>query len=239
MIKLRNILIYFIVFIIILISFGLPQILLKLQEINIENTVFEKKAEKILLDVEAEKIYLVKAIHDMNLIDTVEINASKKKWVLVESLKINGTLDESYFNFQNQLKKMQEYGILKDDKLENYSISFVDKLYHNDKQQYIIYNVLLKINNREYSLEIENKTKKILDFSLEKDYFASENKEELMLNYIKYLDLNIIDDWKFENDKLKSEKADLVIELKEDDNIFNFSINTAHNLYEFVVDKKF
>ena len=60
-----------------------------------------------------------------------------------------------------------------------------------------------------------------------------------MLNYIKYLDLNIIDDWKFENDKLKSEKADLVIELKEDDNIFNFSINTAHNLYEFVVDKEF
>ena len=40
-----------------------------------------------------------------------------------------------------------------------------------------------------------------------------------MKNYVKYLDLYIINDWKFENNKLKSEKAQLevvMVDMKEE-----------------------
>ena len=41
--------------------------------------------------------------------------------------------------------------------------------------------------------------------------------EEILRNYIKYLDLYIIDDWKFENNILVSEKARLIACLTYDD----------------------
>lgn len=63
--KIKNFIIYIIVSVIILASFKIPELLLELENNNIEIAVYEKEKKKNAIDIEAEKIYLVKAIHDI------------------------------------------------------------------------------------------------------------------------------------------------------------------------------
>ena len=69
---------------------------------------------------------------------------------------------------------------------------------------------ILELNNK-YELEIETKTCKILSIAIEKENLANDTNEEIMRNFVKYLDLYIIDDWKLENNMLKSQKAGLAV----------------------------
>ena len=62
--KINNIIIYIAALAIVLLSFKVPELILKSQEDNMEMSYYwEQKQSKI--DVEAEKIYLVKVIHDI------------------------------------------------------------------------------------------------------------------------------------------------------------------------------
>ena len=225
--KIKNIVIYLIVFIIILVSFMMPEVLLKIEENKMEGIVYEKKSQKNQLYVDAENIYLVKAIHDIEKINAVEITSSEKiEWVLVEK-----SFDEEKDEYValNELKKLEDYNILKLGNIENYSFTVINKLYHNDKEQYIIYNILLMTNNRSFNFEIEAETKKILKIYLETNDI--EDREELMLNFIKYLNLYIIDDWKYEDEILKSEKAKLAVKLENIDDKYVLSINSSERIY--------
>jgi len=61
--------------------------------------------------------------------------------------------------------------------------------------------------------------------------------EEILRNYIKYLDLYIIDDWKFENNNiLKSEKAQLIIMLVENDDSYMLTIAPIEIYEEYVIE---
>ncbi len=225
--KIKNIVIYLIVFIIILVSFMMPEVLLKIEENKMEGIVYEKKSQKNQLYVDAENIYLVKAIHDIEKINAVEITSSEKiEWVLVEK-----SFDEEKDEYValNELKKLEDYNILKLGNIENYSFTVINKLYHNDKEQYIINNILLMTNNRSFNFEIEAETKKILKIYLETNDI--EDREELMLNFIKYLNLYIIDDWKYEDEILKSEKAKLAVKLENIDDKYVLSINSSERIY--------
>lgn len=225
--KIKNIVIYLIVFIIILVSFMMPEVLLKIEENKMEGIVYEKKSQKNQLYVDAENIYLVKAIHDIEKINAVEITSSEKiEWVLVEK-----SFDEEKDEYValNELKKLEDYNILKLGNIENYSFTVINKLYHNDKEQYIINNILLMTNNRSFNFEIEAETKKILKIYLETNDI--EDREELMLNFIKYLNLYIIDDWKYEDEILKSEKAKLAVKLENLDDKYVLSINSSERIY--------
>ena len=51
-----------------------------------------------------------------------------------------------------------------------------------------------------------------------------------MKNYIQYLNLYIIDDWKYEDDMCISQKANLVINLVEDQDMFILSIHTINRM---------
>ncbi len=46
-----------------------------------------------------------------------------------------------------------------------------------------------------------------MTFSFPKDMLVDLEKQEIMQNYIQYLDLYIVDDWQFENGKMVSQKA--------------------------------
>ena len=74
-----------------------------------------------------------------------------------------------------------------------------------------------KENDEWIQINIEEKTGKVISADFSKNFLKTDIEIENMLrNYAKYLDLDIIDDWKFEkNNILKSEKAQLIIMLIE------------------------
>lgn len=237
--KIKNIIIYISVTIIVFASFKIPEILLEQENNDIEIEVYEKEKNKSKIDVEAEKIYLVKAIHDMENDDsTVSISPSgiEEYFTTVES--INENIERT--DLEKELKKLKEYNILKNFETttdSDISISVINKFYKNSNSKYTINNISLENNNQKYELDIENKTKKILCVTLEKDNLYSNNKEEIMKNYIKYLDLYIIDDWKFVDNMLKSEKAQLVVAgFVDNENNYILSIHSSNRNFNTVID---
>lgn len=221
---LKNIIIYVFVFIIIFSSFKIPKIILQIENKNIEKAVYEKVQEKNSIDIEAEKIYLVKAIHNIDEYSAFAINQSIKTGEIFVSDIEN--LNEPIYR---ELMKLKEINILKDINEEgNCRMSFINKLYETADNEYTIKNVLLEVEGNNYELDVEEKTGKILSV-----FFKNENidKEEVMRKYVQYLDLHIIDDWKFENDKLRSEKAELVINLSEFDGNYFLSIHSSNRIF--------
>lgn len=250
--KFKNFIIYIIVCIIILASFKIPELLLEFENDNIEIAVYEREKKKRKIDLETEEIYLVKAIHDIESESSlVEISSTQ----LVEEYSIKSVNNETTnmnINMYNELLKLNEYDILKkieineNDKIE---IGLYGKKYKIDDNEYSINNVLLKLDNKDFMLEIEEKTGKILNIVIEKDYLYSEiSKEEIMMNYVEYLDLDIIDDWKFEekiissekyywefvNNMLKSEKAGLVVNLVENEDSYILSIHSSERISDML-----
>ena len=80
-------------------------------------------------------------------------------------------------------------------------------------------------DNQNYDVQIENKTGKILNISTRKENFNFTDKKDLMINFVKYLDLYIINDWEYINNTLKSEKAKLTVYLVENEDEYNLLIH--------------
>lgn len=222
---LKSISIYAFVFIIIFSSFKIPKIILQIENKNIEKAVYEKIQEKNTIDVEAEKIYLVKVIHNIDEYSAFVINPNiTTGYIFVRDIE---NLNEPIYR---ELMKLKEINILKDINEEgSCKMSFIDKLYKSLDNEYTVKNVLLEVDGNNYEFDVEEKTGKILSV-----FFKNENidKEEVMRDYVQYLDLHIIDDWKFENDKLKSEKAELVINLSEYDGNYSLSIHSSNSIFD-------
>ena len=110
--KIKNIIIYVIVCIIILATFKIPEILLEIENYNIGIAVYEKEKNERKLDIEAEKIYLVKAIQDIETENnSVKISSSElDQKILFESIN-NETIDGNV-NMYSELLKLNEYNIL-------------------------------------------------------------------------------------------------------------------------------
>lgn len=62
----KNFLIILFVFSIILISFLIPNLLFKVEDLNMEKQIYSRSKHKNKIDVQAEKIYLVSAINDIS-----------------------------------------------------------------------------------------------------------------------------------------------------------------------------
>lgn len=233
--KIKNILIYLITCFIIIASFKMPEILMKMENDNIENKVYEQSKIKNSIDVEAENIYLVKAIHSIeDEKNRVAIMTSDKnsKYVEVEEATETNIIIKS--SLEKEIAKLKEYDIL-----ENLEIKKEEKLltkitnvaYQNDNNKYVLENIYVRIEDREYLFIIEEKTGKILCIGVENGEISNIELEQLMRNYIKYLDLYIIDDWKFEDNKLKSKKAELEVYFIEDRNNCALTIHSTDRIY--------
>ena len=222
--KIKNLIIYIIVFCIIFASLKVPNILIKVLLDNIESKIFERPENDVNIDVEAEKIYLVKAIHSIRSDNpTVAISSADGRKLLIESIKPYKSNESP--NVYNELNSLREYNILNNLEIEidnSYRVEeFISKSYLN-KNEYIINNVIATIDGEEVHFEIENKTGKIIYAYFNKEKLNSKiGNEGILRNFVKYLDLHIIKDWKYEEDLinqkyiLKSEKADLAIILNE------------------------
>lgn len=231
--RIKNIVIYIVVCVTILVSFKVPDVLIEIVENNIESKVYEKEKNEKSIDIEAEKIYLVKAIHDIESENTkVEISSSKKSWTLVESpsegeneKKIESTPKAP----ERQLLKLKDFNILhfNIDEGENYKASLISKIY-KCKDSYTINNIFLSTSNELYNIEMEEKTGKILFINFAKENLYDESTiEEILINYVKYLDLYIIDDWHYENNVLKSDKAGLMVGLVENSTRYILAIHSV------------
>ena len=127
---------------------------------------------------------------------------------------------------------MEDYNILTNlnlDNLNNYGIGIISKTYLN-KNKYIVHNVLVSIDNTEIHLEIEDKTGKIIYIYFDKNIFLSNNIKETLENFVRYLDLHIIKDWKYGEDlinkkySLTSESAKLAIVLDMSDDNYELTV---------------
>ena len=63
------------------------------------------------------------------------------------------------------------------------------------------------------------------------------SREEIFRNYVKYLDLYIIDDWKYENNVLVSKKANLSVGIREIDNQYFLFVKTT-DIYRTIDNNK-
>lgn len=260
--KLNNFVIYIIVVIIVLLSFKLPELILKYEEDNMEMSYYwEQRKSKI--DVETEKIYLVKAIHDIQEeLSKVEIvtNASKHGQIIEFNNEEMKHLEIAK-NCEKELLKLQEYNIIKyPETIESASgdgntndeynaMSIIDRGYAVEGKSYTISNIELILKGNMYEFELENKSGKILFISFDKNELSSEmTDEQIMRNYVNYLDLHIIDDWTLEDGRLKSEKAGLIVSLVKSEKMDTcllsiyaidkyYEITDSNNIKTVVVEK--
>lgn len=242
--KISNIIIYIIVVIIILASFIIPSLLLEMQELDIEMAVYnnDNTENNKKLSVEAEDIYLVKAIHDIE---------SEKIGVTIQSaessekiLTTNDVNSDKISEIKKEIEKLEEYNIINNVESSSKSkllIGIINKVYQKDKIKYTINNVSLTQDNYNYQMDVEEKTGKIIRLAITKDKLNNEiETKEILKNYIQYLDLYIIDDWVFEDNMMKSQKADLLVNLIEsvNDGTCMLSIHSttkiSDNLIEYI-----
>ena len=230
------------VFVIVVFSFVLPEWLFKIEDLNWEKRIFSVEKPKSKIDVQAEKIYLVKAIHDINesyrnvkiserepvyYNDNISYVESASAMTIVQSKE----QDENIMNnVKSELLKLENGNILKELHLEKDfpgdDIQMSDFIYSNQENEYILKQVYWKNGAYELKLELEEKTGKILSLYFPKEKFGeNSDMEEILRNYIQYLDLYIIDDWEFENHLLKSEKAQLVVALIQNENEYEYVLS--------------
>lgn len=223
----KNIIIYVLVVFIIIASLKIPEILFEVENKNLEKKVFKKEKIESKIQAEAENIYLVKALRDISSDDTiVAIGSNEKigKYVLVES---ENNLPNNVYDIYKEILKLKDFGIIKDFSLENNensTISMINRYYENKSNKYEITGFEIDSKGKKYEFVTENKTGKLIIFCCPKEDVNIDNSnslETLLRNYIKYLDLYIIDDWKFENGLLKSEKAGLVSGIANSDEYYS------------------
>ncbi len=229
----KNTFIILIIFCVIIFSFLLPKLLFKLEDLRMEKIVYSSKKNKSKIDVQAEKIYLVKAIHAMSDSST---NISTVKVVGAENSKKTIEKDEKMFSVcKREMKKLQESKILKnfdENLLLNFEFSGEELNYTDSSELYTFEFIDLYFKENEVSrnidIRMEEKTEKIFLITIPKGYLCDElENEDILINFVKYMDLLVIGDWKFEKmdikntdynickSSLKSEKAQLVAELIE------------------------
>lgn len=244
----RNKLIILVVFLIIFISFLAPKILLEIEDFRMEKQIFTQTKNKNKIDVEAEKIYLVKAIHDMSGSSmeiqsrTVVISDSEK--ALIEESRSEQEKENLIDKIKNELLKLEESKVLKNMSVNFDNMEYNFRNYTNFKREYEMQYTFLGNKTTEMSVGIESKTGKILFAVFPNDKLQIElETEKILENYVKYLDLYVIGDWKFENGSLKSQKAGLCAMLFKDSNtedcllFIQSSENEAKN-YEIVQSVK-
>ncbi len=249
--KITNFVIYIIVFIIIFASFIIPNKLFEMQDQSFEMAVYtENKPKGSSISVEAEDIYLVKALHDIEsekigvIISSSEILTAVKNEsigashaVKNESITTSNQEDSNKITkIKSELKKLNQCNIIKNNNgldEPEMKISIINKEYKNDKTKYIINSMFLITNDYNCKFDIEEKTGKIIWLIVNKENINNSiEKREIIENYIKYLDLYIIDDWVYENNIMKSKKAGLSISLIENVNngIYMLSVHSNEKI---------
>lgn len=235
----KNIIIFIVVIVTVAISIALPNALFKLEDFTMEKLCYKIDNVQSKIDVQAEDIYLVKAIHGQDY--NMEIVSKSSEYELASVIKTSDieSSDPKILTLKNELIKLKQYNVvdntLKDN--EYIKIAMFDKNYSNNVIKYSLNCIEFIQDNKSKSVAIESKTGKILYVEFDKDKMSQEiSREEIMRNYIKYLDLYIIDDWKLEDNKLQSEKSQLAVYIMEISEKYRLGIQSLNK--SIIIDKR-
>lgn len=234
----KKIIIYILVFIFAFFIFLMPSILLNVEDLKSKQIGYIKQNKLQKVDVQVENLYLVKAIND---IESGNFNVKISNNIIYTkaqgAVRVDTENANKYISPELDLKKLQDMNVLKDvifyKEDETYTISMLQKEYKSKDTSYIIERYSINNSTQGISIEIEKKTGKVIFITVPINQIADFSEKEIMENYIKYLDLYAIDDWKYENGSFKSERASLVVYLKfYDGKIATLSVYTPSKYYE-------
>lgn len=223
--NIKNFIIILLILILVFFSFLIPNIFFRIEDMYMENDIFNIAQNSSNLDVEIQKIYLVRAIHD---IKNSIFKIASQNITEMNNLKFKNTFLEV---LDDELKKLEENEIIQSVNREDYDeFTILKNDCINNDNEYTLQHFYGRSNEYYIEVDIEKKTGKIIKISFNKDILNTDiNKSEILENYIKYLNLYIIDDWKFENNQAISEKAGLCVIFIEDtkNNQLTLSINST------------
>lgn len=237
---LKKILLFFMSLIIISFSFVMPNLLLGIEDLSREKEIFARQKIERKIDVEAGKIYLVTFIHDIYEIKDKKVYYEDKKGK-ASAIEFSTPIVDTRTDlaptekFKNEILKLVSNEILNEITFDEYIQYYEEECYFYP--EYTVTTCSMPKENEEWiSINVEEKTGKIISIDFSKNFLKADVEiEQQLRNYAKYLDLDIIGDWKFEkNNILKSEKAQLIIMLVERDDSCMLTIAPIEIYEEYV-----
>lgn len=243
--NIKTILLFLSSLLIIVFSFIMPKLFIKIEDLSKEKEVFAISKKERKIDVQAEKIYLVRFIHDIYDLKDEKIYDNNKNVYVSSSAPVTTKIENTSPGEQikNEISKMISNEIIKKIDFNN-----TEDYYEVIKTFGIEYSIITAecvADDFGLGIGIEEKTGKIISLDFPKKILRDDvDKKKQLENYAKYLDLDIIGDWKYKDQVLSSEKAQLSIVLEEKENVCMLTIapTTIYEEYESskyeVVEKK-
>ncbi len=236
--KIGNVIVYILFAAVIFASFRLPDILLKSYDVSFGASMYDLSGrQSIDIEIEADEIYLVKAIHDMETAAEEQYHNYIFFAGSLEEYKIGLGQEEPAqsedVQAEDEIARLKECGVLQEtDTLTGAETEILKEVYKTDQSEYIIDNLFFLPESSVWLLEREEKTGKILTVCFSGRNMPEEaERRELLENYIRYLDLYIIDDWVYEDQQMKSDKADLAVGFKQAGEGYILSIVHARDAF--------
>lgn len=216
--KNKTILIYISLILITILSFAIPKIITNIQDKKILSDKYAINKRIHTLNENAKSVQLIEKIYSKYNIDKynvqfLEVVNETEVTIIYEdnnkSAIVNG--DDVLNIFQELMKR----DIIGKDFYSQFSSKFITyKIldYDNEKAKYRQVKIYTKDSLEEpiASIEIENKTNKIIAYMVKKEY--SKIIKETLIQYTKYLEIyNMFDDWEYRDNELKSKVAGIKI----------------------------
>ena len=222
MTKFKNVLTYFILLLIIIISFIVPLVMIRLQENKLLAKDYTINSNIQNVDENNIQAELIKTIY--SIYNNVQYNVSVSDYFMdaekLINIENNNVVIEDESNILNKVDELVKRNIIKQEFYEQFSKGYVIYRVWDYDSGFIQYSKINIYTNDDYenaiaSFEIENETNKIINFTVKKEYIT--NNAETLQEYIKYLKLdNSIDDWIYEDNSLISRIAGITIKMNND-----------------------
>ena len=221
MTKFKNILTYFILLLIIIISFIVPLVMIRLQENKLLAKDYTINSNIQTVDENNIQAELIKTIY--SIYNNVQYNVSVSDYFMdaekLINIENNNVVIEDESNILNKVDELVKRNIIKKEFYEQFSKGYVIYRVWDYDSGLIQYSKINIYTNNDYenaiaSFMIENETNKIIDFTVKEKYITLNN--ETLEKYINYLQLETTG-WKSFENNLRLEKDGLIVNTENND----------------------
>lgn len=221
MTKFKNILTYFILLLIIIISFIVPLVMIRLQENKLLAKDYTINSNIQNVDENNIQAELIKTIY--SIYNNVQYNVSVSDYFMdaekLINIENNNVVIEDESNILNKVDELVKRNIIKKEFYEQFSKGYVIYRVWDYDSGLIQYSKINIYTNDDYenaiaSFMIENETNKIIDFTVKEKYITLNN--ETLEKYINYLQLETTG-WKSFENNLRLEKDGLIVNTENND----------------------
>lgn len=221
MTKFKNVLTYFILLLIIIISFIVPLVMIRLQENKLLAKDYTINSNIQNVDENNIQAELIKTIY--SIYNNVQYNVSVSDYFMdaekLINIENNNVVIEDESNILNKVDELVKRNIIKQEFYEQFSKGYVIYRVWDYDSGLIQYSKINIYTNDDYenaiaSFMIENETNKIIDFTVKEKYITLNN--ETLEKYINYLQLETTG-WKSFENNFRLEKDGLIVNTENND----------------------